>query len=64
MDEDLIRKAKELLNARLYSPAPNIYNIVIPVTEQDAGKLLDLLLFLLSKRDDFGTSTTNSENFY
>lgn len=64
MDEDLIRKAKELLNARVSSPAPNIYNIIIPIPEQDACRLLDLLLFLLSKRDDFGTCATNSENFY
>lgn len=54
MDDDLIRKAKEALMARVSCPAPNIYNIVIPVSEQGAEKLIELLGSLV-KREDFGT---------
>lgn len=64
MDENLIRKAKEALNARVSSPAPNIYNIVLPVSEQAADRVIDLFASLLDKRDDFGTDTSKTKNFY
>lgn len=64
MDEDLIRKAKEALNARVSCPAPNIYNIVIPISEREVDTIISLFLSLLDKREDFGTHTSNSENFY
>ena len=55
MDDDLVRKAKETLLARVSCPAPNIYNIVIPVSQQGAERLLNALCSLLDKREDFGT---------
>ena len=64
MDEELIRKAKEALNARVSSPAPNIYNIVVPVSEQAAERVIDLFTSLLCKREDFGTDTPKTKNFY
>lgn len=58
MDDDLIRKAKEALMARVSSPAPNIYNIVIPVSEQGAEKLIEIFGSLI-KREDYGTDKQN-----
>lgn len=58
MDDDLIRKAKEALMARVNCPAPNIYNIVIPVSEQGAEKLIELFGNVL-KREDNGTEKKN-----
>ena len=40
--------------ARVSCPAPNIYNIVIPVSEQGVETLIELLGSLV-KREDFGT---------
>jgi hypothetical protein len=64
MDEDLIRKAKEALNARVSSPSTNTYNIVVPITERDFDLIINLFLNLLDKREDYGTSAANTENSY
>jgi hypothetical protein len=64
MDEDLIRKAKEALNARVSSPATNTYNIVVPITERDFDLIINLFLNLLDKREDYGTFAENTENSY
>lgn len=50
MDEELIQKVKEALNARVSNPAPNIYNIVVPITEHQVDALINLLLTILNNR--------------
>lgn len=62
MDEELARKVREGLLARVSCPAPNIYNIVIPISETAADGLLNALCDALHKRDDFGTDTKCVKN--
>lgn len=59
MDDDLINKAKAALMSRVNSSVPNTYNIVIPVSEQGAEKLIELFGSVL-KREDFGTIEINA----
>lgn len=62
MDEDLVRKVRETLLARVSCPAPNIYNIVIPISETAADGLLNAFCDALQKRDDNGTNEKYAKN--
>lgn len=61
MDEELIQKVKEALNARVSNPAPNIYNIVVPISKDGADRLLNALCSLLEKRDDYWTQEPDTK---
>lgn len=51
MDEEFIQKVKTALNARITSPTPGVYNIVLPVTERAAERIVDLLAELAQEKE-------------
>lgn len=54
MDDDLINKAKAALMSRVNPPSPGMCNIVIPIPDHCAEKLIELFGTLI-KREDYGT---------
>lgn len=51
MDEEFIRKVKDALNARITSPTPGVYNIVLPMPERAAERIVDLLAELAQEKE-------------
>lgn len=60
MDNDLISRAKHLLNCRVSELNENQCNIIIQVSDETAQKLIETFCAIFDKRDDYWTVNKNS----
>lgn len=53
MEDELVQKARDLLNARLAPTTTNsAYNLVVPVSREQMDKLIEIIFSVICKRED------------